>query len=238
MTPPERIAAFFDLDGTLLPSPSLEWRWIGFLLGRDEISSKNLGDWVVQFARMLLRDPRGAIEANKFYLAGLGESAVTDWENSLPPDSLPLHAGGIERLAWHAAQQHRVFLVTGTLAPLARAVARRLPGRVAVCATELEVFGGRWTGRLAGEHLSGARKARAVSRLSREYGLELGSSYAYGDQLADLPMLEAVGNPVAVNPTARLGRVAEQRGWQIRQWRKLQPASYAGCAQWFAPEAK
>jgi HAD superfamily hydrolase (TIGR01490 family) len=238
MTAPERIAAFFDVDGTLLPAPSLEWRWIGFLLGRDEIASENVGRWLLHFARTLLGDPRGAIEANKFYLAGLGESAVTDWEDSLQPDSLPFHAGGIERLEWHAAQQHQVFLLTGTLEPLARVVARRLPGRVAVCATELEVCGGRWTGRLAGEHLSGARKAHAVSRLVREYGLELESSYAYGDQLADLPMLEVVGNPMAVNPSAGLRRVAEQRGWQILEWRKLQPGSCVERAHSFAPEAK
>lgn len=238
MTAPERIAAFFDVDGTLLPAPSLEWRWIGFLLGRDEISSGNVGRWLLHFARTLLGDPRGAIDANKFYLAGLGESAVTDWENTLQPDLLPFHAGGIERLAWHAAQQHRVFLLTGTIAPLARVVARRLPGRVEVCATELEVCGGYWTGRLAGKHLSGAQKAHAVFCLSRRYGLDLESSYAYGDQLADLPMLEAVGNPVAVNPSARLNRVAEQRDWQILQWRKLQPGSCVERAHSFATEAK
>ncbi|MGD1210671.1 MAG: HAD family phosphatase [Candidatus Acidiferrales bacterium] len=227
----ERIAAFFDLDGTLLPPPSLEWRFIGWLIARDEIGGRDVARWLGRFAKTILRNPRGATLANKMYLAGLRESLAADWENSPAPGSLPLLAGGIERIGWHLARGHRVFFVSGTLGPLARAVARCLSGQLEVRATELESSGGFWTGRLAGEHLSGEAKARAVRALAARHGLVLSESYAYGNTLADLPMLESVGRPVAVNPRVGLERIAcsdadrhrreaPRFGWQVCAWKE------------------
>ncbi|MGA6961913.1 MAG: hypothetical protein WBY38_21055, partial [Candidatus Acidiferrales bacterium] len=61
--PQQNIAAFFDLDGTLLPPPSLEWRFIGYLLERDEIASAHVARWLGYFAKTILRDPHSAIAA-------------------------------------------------------------------------------------------------------------------------------------------------------------------------------
>jgi alcohol-forming fatty acyl-CoA reductase len=233
MTRPAQIAAFFDLDGTLLPSPSLEWRFIAWLAARDQIDGGHLARWLGHFARNIGRDPHAATFENKFYLAGLRESLAADWENSLASDSIRCFAFGVERIAWHQAQGHRVFLVTGTLAPLARAAARRLPGPTEVCASELETCDGHWTGELIGEHLRGEAKARAVRRLAAQHNLDLGECYAYGNSLADLPMLEAVGHPVAVNPEPGLERVAcsegdigyrggVQKGWRVCTWKTME----------------
>ena len=74
--PQQNIAAFFDLDGTLLPPPSLEWRFIGYLLERDEIASAHVARWLGYFAKTILRDPHSAIAANKFYLAGIRTSLI------------------------------------------------------------------------------------------------------------------------------------------------------------------
>ncbi len=128
-----------------------------------------------------------------------------------------------------------MFLVSGTLGPLACAAARRLPGPVEARATELETRDGRWTGRLAGEHSRGEAKARAVRRLAARHDLDLGECYAYGNSLADLPMLEAVGHPVAVNPEAGLERIAcseseagnrggAQRFWRVCKWKTTEPS--------------
>jgi phosphoserine phosphatase len=120
-----------------------------------------------------------------------------------------------------------LFIVSGTLAPLARVVARRLAALVSaeieVCATELAVAPGAariWNGRIRGEHMSGGAKLRAVRTLAERYGLNLARSYAYGDSSGDLQTLEGVGNAVAVNPTRRLARVARKRGWQTYAWKK------------------
>ncbi|HXQ24950.1 MAG TPA: HAD family hydrolase [Candidatus Acidoferrales bacterium] len=213
MSLPEKIGAFFDLDGTLVPAPSLEWRFIGHLLARDQIGGADIARWLARFAKTLLRDPHDATIGNKLYLAGSRESLAIDWANSVGPGSPELFAGGIERVAWHVAQGHRVFLVSGTLACLAHVVAQRLPGPIEVCATELEVRDGRWTGRLAGEHMSGQAKARTVRSVAARFGLSLWESYAYGNSITDLPMLDSVGHPVAVNPPARLRRIARSEGW-------------------------
>jgi alcohol-forming fatty acyl-CoA reductase len=208
MSSPEQIGAFFDLDGALLPSPSLEWRFVAWLAARDEIGGDDLARWLGHFARNIWHDPYAATFENKHYLCGLRESLAAEWESSLAADSLRFFSAGVERIAWHHAQGHRVFLVSGTLGPLARAAVRRLPGQIEVCASELDARDSRWTGRLAGEHLRGEAKARAVRRFAARYDLDVGESYAYGNCLADLPMLESVGRPVAVNPDVGLERIA------------------------------
>ena len=76
---PNQIAAFFDLDGTLLPAPSLEWRFIAYLLSQDEISADHMICWLGHWAKTFPRNPRAAANANKYYLAGLRESLVGDW---------------------------------------------------------------------------------------------------------------------------------------------------------------
>jgi len=228
----ESVGAFFDLDGTLLTAPSLEWRFIGYLLERREISSRHLGRWFARFAATFWHDPHGATLGNKIYLRRLSETLVNDWEKSLVPmftraHSLPFFAEGLQRIAWHQAQRHRVFLVSGTLAPLARVVARNLAelvsAEIEACGTEVEVAPGAarvWNGRIAGEHMSGSAKLRAVRMLAARYGLDLAHSYAYGDSAGDLQMLSAAGYGVTVNPTRGLVRAARQRGWQTCVWKK------------------
>jgi HAD superfamily hydrolase (TIGR01490 family) len=228
----ETAGAFFDLDGTLLPAPSLERRFIGYLLERDEISEGHVGRWLARFALDFCDDPHGVTVGNKRYLAGISETLVGEWEKSLGTEILRGESLGsfneaLQRIVWHRAQGHRLFIVSGTLAPLARVVARRLStlvsAEIEVCATELEAGPGCpriWNGRIAGEHMSGRAKLRAVTGLAARCGIDLSRSYAYGDSFGDLQMLEAVGNAVAVNSTRRLARVARKRGWQTRVWEK------------------
>ncbi len=81
--------------------------------------------------------------------------------------------------------------------------------------TVSEVVDGVYTGRLVGPFCYGEGKVAAITDLARWEGLDLRQCYAYSDSAGDLPMLEAVGHPVAVNPDARLERIARQRGWPI-----------------------
>lgn len=227
MSGAQKIAAFFDLDGTLLPGASLEWRFIGYLLGRNAITSGHVRRWLAQFCGSFFRDPRAATLGNKIYLAGLQESLVADWKAAGAPDALPFYAEGIECISQHFARRHEVILLSGTLSPLARMVAGQFPGPVEVRATELEALDGRWTGRVAGEHMSGAAKARAMQSIASRWSLDLRQCYAYGNELADLPMLMSVGRPVAVNPSIWLAQCARRLGWQICDWvraRGLSPA--------------
>jgi HAD superfamily hydrolase (TIGR01490 family) len=217
----EKIGAFFDLDGTLLAPRSLEWNFITFLLARDEIRTANVTRWLAHSAKNILRDPREATLGNKHYLAGIPETIVADWEHAFSSTTPPLFIEGTNRMKWHLERRHRVFLVTGTLAPLARAIVRHMPCGVEVCATELEIRDGRFTGRLAGAHLGYEEKARVLQEAAAAYGIAPARSYAYGNQMSDLRMLETVGNPAAVNPSWRLERAARKRGWNISRWIEL-----------------
>jgi HAD superfamily hydrolase (TIGR01490 family) len=241
MSPPQTIAAFFDLDGTLVPYPSLEWRFISYFIRNKALGWSNAANWMVRAARLLSSGPRTAIAANKSYLAGISSSAAADWKDELSssrchPDSrLKILAEGIHRIAWHQSQNHRVFLVSGTLAPLANWVVESLPGTVEVMATELVTesqSGNRnsaiWTGELAGAHMVGEAKRDCVLTLARQHELDLSLSYAYGDSIADCAMLECVGHPEAVNPSRRLRRAARKRGWRISRWIHAASAPYDG----------
>jgi len=227
MTAEHTIGAFFDLDGTLLPPPSLERRFIGYLLRRRVLRFASLIGW---FVDVLENAPIGApfAEADRSYLAGLSASLAGEWLADLRAP-LPLFVEGLRAIEWHAARGHRVFIISGTLAPLARAVARQLPAAVSVCATELKTRESPafqdsgaplWTGRLGGKWLNGAAKARALHSLAAQYELEPAHSFAYGDSAGDIAMLAAVGNPRAVNPGFSLGRIARARGWRIERWQQ------------------
>src|SRR5713101_5458110 len=128
-------AAFFDLDGTLLPLPSLERRFVRFLLRRGEIGFAQEFRWLSRFLQQLPRDIRAATAGNKAYLAGVPLISVEEWAESLERKPLPFFEEALRRLEWHAAAGHRIFLVSGTLAPLAKIAAAFLPALAAVCAT-------------------------------------------------------------------------------------------------------
>jgi phosphoserine phosphatase len=76
---------------------------------------------------------------------------------------------------------------------------------------------GRYTGEMA-FYAYGPFKADAIRSLTLFEGIDLTESYAYSDSYTDVPMLEVVGHPVAVNPDRVLARLARERGWEIRQF--------------------
>ncbi len=84
-----------------------------------------------------------------------------------------------------------------------------------------EIVDGAYTGRPDGPFTYREGKAEAIRELARAEGIDLAASYAYSDSESDLPMLRAVGHPVAVNPDAELGRVARDEGWDVMRFEQL-----------------
>jgi HAD superfamily hydrolase (TIGR01490 family) len=216
------VAAFFDLDGTLVRPPSLELRFFAELRKRRLIRTRNYLLWLAHAAKLLPRGIKAIQHANKMYLRGVG----ADYSNE-QVEMAGLYAAGMERLAWHAEQGHAIFLISGTLAPLAqrvalqivlRLMARGVTANIGVCATRLEKRDGCWTGRILGEAMYGEAKARALRWLAQEHRFALERCYAYGNEANDRWMLEAVGRPAAVNPSSDLERIARRNGWPILRW--------------------
>jgi HAD superfamily hydrolase (TIGR01490 family) len=222
------VAAFFDLDGTLIPLPSLERRLFGDLRHRRAIPIGNYFLWLARAARLAPRGIQMMRHANKMYLHGVcrdgGESSGVGEANGAVPRFFP---AAIDQVVWHAKQGHGIILVSGTLAPLANELAvalvvrlavRGIEASVGVCATRLEENDGRWTGRIIGDAMFGEGKARAVRRIAAEREFDLSKCYAYGNCTGDRWMLEAVGRPTAVNPSRGMARLARRRGWPALTW--------------------
>jgi HAD superfamily hydrolase (TIGR01490 family) len=214
------VAAFFDLDGTIIPGPSLERRLVRTLRNQGAISASNYLLWLAQAARLAPQGLSVIAHTNKMYLRGIPVNAIQTCVPSIFPDAL-------DCIVWHVTQGHAVVLVSGTLAPLARAaaltltlrlVSRGFTASIGVCATQVEEARGRLTGRIVGEPVFAQGKARAICRLARQAGFDLTRCYAYGDSANDRWMLGAVGRPIAVNPSRELQRIARLLDWPVLHW--------------------
>ena len=153
----------------------------------------------------------------------------------------------LQLAARHRERGELVYIVSATLQEIVEELARELGFDGAIGST-CEIVDGVYTGRsLRGAH--GEGKAAAIHELATEEGLDLAASTAYSDSHTDLPFLEAVGNPVAVNPDRELRRIAVERRWPVLEFdelaypavRRLHPALIglpfvvgAGAAVWVA----
>ncbi len=120
-------------------------------------------------------------------------------------------------IAEHKQQGHLLILVTGSLDFIAKPLADFM-GFDAVLATGLKTKQEYYTGEIKGVSLQGEEKATAIKKIAQELDIDLSQSFAYGDSLSDLAMLETVGNSIVVNPSQKLRKIAQQRGWRINTW--------------------
>jgi len=222
-----RIAAIFDLDGTLLPEPSLERRFFRELRYSRKIPLTNYLRWSIQALRLL---PHGVVavqHANKRYLTNLSTTLLYRHF-----DSIALFEEGVARVAWHAQQKHEIILLSGTLEPLARLAATALECELEarglriqpwICATQLAEKRGRWTGYLQDQAIAGPAKARALQTLAQHARLNLRESHAYANSLLDRHLFGIVGHPHVVNPGKALAAFANEQNWPILHWHIEKP---------------
>lgn len=217
--PDVNAAAFFDLDRTLIAGSSTfsfalaAWRngllptkmLLGDvsraaafrLFGATDDRSETIRDRILDAVR-------GQEQAA---LIALNDTLIPELVSQVRPESHNL-------LAMHQEASRDCWIVSAApvelVAPLAHALA--FDGGIG---TQAELRDGRYTGELDGPFVYGEGKAHAVKTLADARGYDLALSYAYTDSVSDLPLLELVGHPVAVNPDAALHAVARQRGWPV-----------------------
>jgi phosphoserine phosphatase len=121
----------------------------------------------------------------------------------------------------HQDEGRRVYIVTAAAGELAEMLARVLALDGGIGSQFSGVVDGVFTGKPEGLFIYRTGKARAIEQLAAREGIDLAASYAYSDSASDLPMLRAVGHPVAVNPDAELARVAREEGWEILRFDRL-----------------
>lgn len=212
-------AAFFDLDRTLISGSSAfyfgvaAWRNqmipLGDLLsdGAKAVSFKLFGatDESSEAVRdRILHAVEGAEQAE---LIALNEEIVPRILERVRPESRGL-------IDMHHEAGRDTWIVSASPIEMVDPLARAL-GMTGGIGTASEVVDGRYTGRLDGPFVYGEGKAEAITLLAEERGYDLDRSFSYSDSASDLPMMEMVGHPVAVNPDKPLEAVAQQRGWPM-----------------------
>jgi HAD superfamily hydrolase (TIGR01490 family) len=221
-----RAGAFFDLDKTLIEGSSAfqfgRAAHRAGLLSRRQLLSDGVANLRFRLRGATDEDTRALRERIAASLTG---ARTTDLER-LGADVL---AGILPRVyprMLALAHEHqdagrRAFIVTAASRELADILARVLAFDGGIGSQISEVIDGVYTGKPAGLFLYGAGKARAIEDMAAREGIDLAASYAYSDSESDLPMLRAVGHPVAVNPDPRLARIAREEGWQILRFDRL-----------------
>lgn len=207
--------AVFDIDGTLVTGGSERSFWL-YLLRHGKQGPRQAFAYLAFMLRYL---PIGGIHTprkNKAYLSGLRADEIESLARDFVDSRLVhrLYAPAVQRLREHVMRGDVVVLMSGTLYPIARALADRF-GVGYVCATLPSQRNGLFLAQPPELHPYDAAKLNLTARLADEFGFSLDDVVAYGDSKRDLFLLRAVGEPVAVCPDAGLARVAAERGWEV-----------------------
>jgi fatty acyl-CoA reductase len=219
---PDRHLAAFDLENTLVASNVVEsYAWLATrhlpLAERARVTarilrqapgllaldSRDRGDFLRSFYRRYEGAPEDLLRKDSTEL----------FHNLLLTRSFP---AGFARVRRHRALGHRTVLITGALDFVVEPL-KPLFDEV-VCAQLARDADGKLTGRLERLPPTGESRALVLAEYAASEGLDLGESIAYADSASDLPLLECVGFPVAVNPEAKLAAIARRRGWHTEHW--------------------
>jgi phosphoserine phosphatase len=216
------IAAFFDIDGTLMPEPALEKRLFSALRDSGAIPAWNYLAWLSEAIRLMPQGIAAVRGANKRYLQGISADRVFELMGTIS-----FYEEAVEQIAWHVRHDHIVVLLSGTLEVLAQIAATALEcelealglqTNVLIRATCLVEVRGHWTGRVADRAMQGEEKSRAIKQFVQKKRMDSTRCYAYGNSLMDRAMLAAVGRPQVVNPGRDLAALANRCDWPIWHW--------------------
>ncbi|BFU94995.1 MAG: putative Haloacid dehalogenase superfamily hydrolase, subfamily IB, PSPase-like [Nitrospira sp.] len=215
-----QVAAFFDLDNTLLPGEASEVRFFRFLWRRKVVGWPELKasvGWLLRHSPAMSLQP---LREHKLYLAGKPAQVIEPLGEEFCREELcpVVAADGMRRMEEHRRAGHRIVLITGSLHFLVQPIAEALRVDRSVAAV-LEQAEGLCTGRLVAPLPYGEEKRALIQRLSAELDFDLGSCFAYVDSPGDLEILKAVGHPTVVNPIRGMGTLAVQYHWPIVRWR-------------------
>jgi len=227
-------AAFFDLDRTLIPGSSLFLLARG-LYERDMFRVRDLlrFGWGQMMFRLRGEQNHRVTkyrESTLDFVTGRSRSELIEWGREIAEERiLPLVYEDIVRvIEGHRDRGYQTYLVTAAPMELAETLADAL-GMDGAAGTVAEVDdAGFYTGRLVGDPMHGPVKAKAVAELAAEKGLDLAECAAYSDSINDLPLLESVGYPHAVNPEPDLRRIAMREGWPVHELRTRRRALLIG----------
>lgn len=219
-------AAFFDVDNTLVRGSTLYFLGRG-MYQRGFFTKADISRFVVANIRFRMTGSEKKEVIEKF------QSAATDFIGGHKVDDIKrigeeiydefvspkLWQGTFEIAKSHLDRGEEVWLVTAAPQDMADIIAQRL-GLTGALGSKAMIKDGIYTGELEGKLLHGIEKAKAIQKLSQEHGFVLDDCYSYSDSHNDIPLLQAVGHPCAINPDAILRIRALAEGWPIHDFRR------------------
>lgn len=226
-TTPTKVAAFFDLDKTIIAMSST------YAYGREFMNSglispvEALQLSLAQATYMFAGHTSEQMDNTRDQLTAM----IRGWEvqqvRSIAEETMhsvvtpTIYAEARELIEHHQELGHDVIIISASVKELVEPIARELGVRKTVT-TVLEAHDGMYTGEVL-FYCKGDAKAQSILDLAEANNYDLSLSFAYSDSFTDLPMLEAVGNPAAVNPDRALKKIALEQGWKILSFKNPEP---------------
>ncbi|OAI95003.1 HAD family hydrolase [Pseudomonas putida] len=210
--------ALFDLDNTLLGGDS-DHAWGDYLCARgilDPVEYQNRNDAFYQDYLAGKLDLQAYLNFSLEILATTEMAQLDEWHGDFMRDCVEpiILPKALALLKKHRDAGDKLVIITATNRFITGPIAKRLEVET-LLATECELVDGRYTGRSIDVPCFREGKVTRLKRWLEENGLTLEGSYFYSDSMNDLPLLEQVNNPVAVDPDPNLRAEAEKRGWPV-----------------------
>jgi HAD superfamily hydrolase (TIGR01490 family) len=217
-----RIAAVFDADDSLLDGNAgtiFTWYLYSEKIMRPEMRSR-IPRLIYEYARRRLTE-RDMVEVGSRCHVGLRADEIkahahTCFERHLRKR---ITAGALRQIRKHLLSGHFVMLASGSPQYIVDEIGRHLHVHAAL-GSRTRIVDGRATDQIIPPVVFQEGKREAVERLAERFDLDLARSWLYSDSAADVPLFEAVGNPVVVNPKPPFGEEAARRGWQVVTWKE------------------
>ena len=219
-------AAFFDVDNTLIRGSTIYFLGRG-MYQRGYFTKKDISRFVLANLRFRLTGKENKEEIARFqtaatdFIGGHNVNEIQTIAEQIYDEfvSPAMWQGTIDIAQNHIANGVEVYLVTAAPEDMAVLIAKRL-GLTGALGSKAEIKDGLYTGQMNGPLLHGKEKAVAVRELAEKKGFDLKDCFAYSDSSNDLPLLQCVGHPSAINPDALLGLRAMAEGWPIHDFRR------------------
>ena len=215
------VVAAFDVEGTIVESNVVEaYLWLRLAETGGAARARELAAVAAKVPSLLNAERRDRGEFLRMFYRQYENARATD-VRALAAATLSdlflrrLSAAAVRRIRKHRDAGHTIVFITGALDFIIEPIA----GLADVVVTaRLQERGGLFTGDMERPPLVGEARASWLREYARANNVDLDASYAYADSMSDLPLLEAVGNPVAVNPDVALARVARKHRWPVEEW--------------------
>jgi len=213
-----RIPVFFDIDGTLVKGQTQQIL-VRYLYKKRKVKFcffLKILSWFLLYKLNLVKDVFTIREKTFEGFMGWKVSEFNTlvkecFEKEIKPRIFPQ---ALKLIQQHIRENYEVILISASLSNLIE-VLRQYFGTTFAISTKLAIQEDRFTGKVSGLIPYGENKAKMAKELIQKYGMNLDGSYAYTDHTSDLPLLQLVDNPVAVNPDRKLKKIARKNHWRM-----------------------